>query len=172
MSKKMLFILVAFFALILFGCTNTPKVPEGGEGEQEQTGIADEEFNAAFETISNYFKENIPYLVENDINLETEYKSLNATIEWSSSNEDIISFSGVTNIPKDLGTEVTLTYTVTIEDKVKEGEIKVVAIPCSIKEIADKFSKQFSYYITRDYKKVTTSYYDIFTIYSFDLLYL
>lgn len=154
--KKIIFIMFTFALFLLVGC-KTPG-PDGGE-----TGITEDEFNEKFDVFAKYVDENIPYLVTNDIQLVEEYQNINAIIEWSSSNEDVISFYGGINPDKGKAIPVTLTYKVMIENKEKEGTKDIIVSPVTVEDVQKRFEKQFSNNITRDYN-VKNVFFDLFTV--------
>lgn len=160
MKRKLLFLFVALFALILIGCTkptDNGENPDGG-GSEVLT-----EFEKDFNTISEHLKNEIPYFVNEDIELIEEYSDLNATIEWTSSNEELINFLGNVDPDKAKAEEVTLTYKVTIGENEKEGTINVIVTPYLPDNVGDRFEKQFNKLITRDYE-VKTTFFDLFEI--------
>ncbi len=169
MKRKLLFILLAFLALVLVGCgsgtgnstdnpgdtpENPPVIdPTGGEEELEQS----------FEKYSKYVNENIPYFITGDIELPDQLEGLNAYVEWQSSNEDVIDFAGNVNVNKTKAIEITLTYKVVVEELEKSGSINVIVTPFTPEEIEKKFAEQFSTLITRDYE-VKDVYYELFEV--------
>ena len=102
MKKIFLFLVFMCFSLILVGC--------GSEGDGPDQPTNGTEFEELFNEISNYYKENIPYIITEDIELSETYGDSTAYIEWSSSNEDVLSFTGSVNPYKLEAVEVTLTY--------------------------------------------------------------
>lgn len=103
--KKILIVICVFFSLFLTGCNSI---------EEE------------FDIIENNIKSSIPESIEGDIVLPTEDLTYNATISWKSSNEEVLTSVGE-NKNKLLKTDVTLTYTINIKNKQREGTI-VVAV--------------------------------------------
>ena len=102
--KKVVVVICLFFTIFLSGC-NT--------------------LNKRFDKIEERIKLSIPKLIYENINLMTEDSKYNATISWVSSNEEILSSNGEYKNETDTTLNVTLTYTITIEDNQRIGEIKV-----------------------------------------------
>jgi len=152
MNSKILFLVVILFSLVLIGCG--PDTPSGGGNEGS-------EYDEQFEIIKNYIDENVPYFVDEDIELIEEYTEFNAYIEWTSSNENVLSFTGAAMPSSTAATEVQLTYKVMIDSYEKEGTKNVIVTPVSIDNIYERFERQFSSTITRDYN-VKSSFYELF----------
>jgi len=157
MKKIIFYCLIALLALFLVGCENQKDPTPSGGGEDETT------FELQFNEIAAYYEENIPYFVYEDLQLSDTYDKYNAYIEWSSSNEDVLSFSGGVYPNKSKAVEVTLTYLVVIGTDQKEGTIDVIVSPVTFEEVAERFEKQFSISITRDYT-VKEEFYDLYTV--------
>ena len=143
MKKIFLFLVFMCFSLILVGC--------GSEGDGPEQPTNGTEFEELFNEISNYYKENIPYIITEDIELSETYGDSTAYIEWSSSNEDVLSFTGAVDPNKLEAEEVTLTYVVTLGSDSKQGELNVIVSPVTVEEVYERFERQFSISITRDY---------------------
>lgn len=154
MNKKIFFAFLFLFILCLVGCEK-PSDPNDGETANK--------FDEQVSTISSFLNENIPYIITEDIELISEYQEYNAMISWESSDEDLIDSYGFVTPNRTKAKEVTLTYTINIEDYEESGEIEVVVSPVTIEKVAERFESQFSKIITRDYN-VTSKYYDLFTI--------
>ena len=154
--KKIIFCVVIFMSLLLIGCT-TPGPDQPGGNPVVDT----EAFDKVYDSVVEYVENNIPYLVTEDLTLIEELDG--AYIEWSSSNEDIVSFYGSVTPDKSKAIEVTLSYKVTLEDKEKVGSKDIIVSPVTIEEIQNRFEKQFSSLITRDYN-VKDTFYDLFTV--------
>lgn len=103
--KKIVFVICVFFSLFMAGCQS---------------------FKEEFDIIENNIKSSIPESIEEDIVLPTEDLTYNATISWKSSNEEVLTSVGE-NKNKLLKTDVTLTYTINIKNKQREGVI-VIAV--------------------------------------------
>ncbi len=160
MFKKLLLVLILFFALCLVGCDKeNPDDPN----KDPNTGVVDEEFDKKFTAISEQLKQNIPFFVSEDIILPEEMPEYEATIEWTSSNEEALNFLGEVTVNRAKAEAVTLTYKVMIGDKSKEGTIDVVVSLDSFERLCDRFEKQFSIEITRDYE-VKDKYYELIDI--------
>lgn len=157
MKKTIFYCLIAFLALFLIGCEPSEKDPSQGGGQEET------KFEEQFNEISLYINENTPKVICEDIELIGSYDKYGAYIEWISSDEEIMSFSGEIYPNKTKALEVTLTYNVQIGADQKSGTLDVVVSPVSMEEIANRFGKQFSITITRDYT-VKEEYYDLFTV--------
>ena len=157
MKNKLLFLVLFLFILVLVGCG--PDVPAGGDGDKDD----ETKYEQQFESIKKYIDENVPYIVTEDIELIEEYSEYNAIIEWSSSNEDLLSFTGFVDPNKTAAEEVQLTYKVMIDEFEKEGTKDVIVSPITIDNIYERFEKQFSITITRDYN-VKDSFYELFEI--------
>ena len=155
--KKIILFLVMFFALVLVGCGED--VPGGGDGP----GTNESDFEKSFNIIAEYVEENVPYIITEDVELIEEYSELNAVIEWSSSNEDILSFVGSATPDKSKAEEVTLSYKVMIGEEEKTGTKTVIVSPATIEQVLQRFERQFSSSITRDYN-VKTSFYELFEV--------
>ena len=155
--KKIIYLFAILVALFLVGCTEPgPDVP-GGEVPGENTG----EFDKMFEMVTQYVEENIPYLVTEDIELVEEIDGVDAIIEWSSSNEDVISFVGSVTPNKTKAENVTLSYKVIDGKNEKVGTKDIIVSPYTLEEVIDRFERQFANTITRDYN-IKTTYYELF----------
>ena len=86
-----------------------------------------------------------------------------AYIEWDSSDSSIINFAGIITPEKNKAVEVTLQYKVTIGENEKTGTKNVIVSPVSIDTVIDRFEKQFSSFITRDYN-VKNEFYELFKV--------
>ena len=135
--KKIILFLVMFFALVLVGCG---EVPEGGDGP----GTTESDFEKSFNIIAEYVEANVPYIITEDIELIEEYNELNATIEWSSSNEDVISFVGSATPDKSKAEEVVLSYKVMIGTEEKTGTKTVIVSPATVEQVLQRFERQFN----------------------------
>ena len=162
MKNKLVFILLVLFGLFLIGCENNTSGNEGGNGDGNEDKPSSE-LDIQFSEISSYIKDNIPFFITEDIELTNEYLKYGAYIEWSSSNEDILDFAGNVSINRQKAIEVQLTYTVFIGENEKQETLSVIVTPATPEQVSDRFSKQFSNLITRDYE-VVDNYYDLFTI--------
>ena len=156
MKKAIYIIFVLFLTIVLIGC-NTPEGPEVG-GETETS-----DYERKFETIKTYIDENIPYIVTEDIELPEEFIEHNAILEWSSSNEDVITFYGGVAADKNKAVEVTLSYKVIIDSFEKEGSKNIIVSPITVDKVYERFEKQFSINITRDYT-VKNTFFELFTV--------
>ena len=154
--KKIILFLVMFFALVLVGCG---EVPGGGDGP----GTTESDFEKSFNIIAEYVEANVPYIITEDIELIEEYNELNATIEWSSSNEDVISFVGSATPDKSKAEEVVLSYKVMIGTEEKTGTKTVIVSPATVEQVLQRFERQFTSTITRDYN-VKTDFYELFEV--------
>ena len=158
--RKIFYFILLFFALLLVGCTGNEQPNDGGDGE---TGKDESVIETQFSEIEKYINDNVPYFVTEDIELIDEYSQYNAIIEWSSSNEEVLDFAGYTNINKQKAEEVILTYKIIIDDQEKENTKKVIVSPATVETVADRFERQFSNTVTRDYN-VKDEYYELFEI--------
>ena len=160
--KKLIFFIFIFFASIaLVGCGDGGgEIPGGGSGGGE---TPTDDYEEKFKTIENFINENVPYFVVEDIELVTEYPEYNAVIEWTSSNEDVMSFYGSIVPDKTKAIEVELTYKVMMDQYENSGVKKVIVSPISIDNLYGRFEKQFSSSITRDYN-VKDEFYELFKI--------
>ena len=147
-----------FFALVLVGCGE--EVPGGGG---DTPGTTETDFEKSFNVIKEYVDNNIPYIITEDVELIEEYSELNAMIEWSSSNEDVLSFVGSATPDKSKAEEVTLSYKVMIGAEEKTGTKTVIVSPATIEQVLQRFERQFTSTITRDYN-VKTSFYELFEV--------
>ncbi len=166
MKGKLIFVLVAFFALLLSGCGIEPGGNQGGGNTGpggELPGGTETEFDNQFNKIKEYIEQNVPYIVTEDITLIEEYSEFNALIEWTSSDEDVINFLGNVSADRSKATEVTLTYNVIIGEQQKTGTIDIIVSPVTLEVVADRFEKQFTFSITRDYK-VKDKFYELFFV--------
>lgn len=164
MKKKIIFIIFVLFSLFLIGC-QTPSTGNNGNDNQGTGESETTDFDEKFEVISNNIKESIPQFVSEDIVLIDEYPEYNATIEWSSSDEDVISFVGGVEPKKNEAVEITLTYKVMIGSEEKSDSINVIATPALPEEVADRFAKQFpnAGLIIRDFN-LKNKYFELFEI--------
>lgn len=103
MKKAAVFICV-FFSIFLNGCTSI----------EEKFDIIEENIIAS-----------IPESINENIVLITEDLTYNATITWSSSNEEVLSSSGENKHESYNSVNVTLTYIINIKDEKRIGEIKI-----------------------------------------------
>lgn len=158
MKNKIIFLLLFIFALCLMGCKD-PSTGGNETGGGEQNGETD----TKFEEISNYLKENTPYFVTGDIELIEEYSKYNAYIEWTSSNDDILDFAGNASIDRQHAYNIELTFKMTIGQDSKEDKLNVVVTPEDPDKVSERFAKQFSNLITRDYE-VKENFLDLFTV--------
>ena len=154
--KKIILFLVMFFALVLVGCG---EVPGGGDGP----GTTESDFEKSFNIIAEYVEANVPYIITEDVELIEEYNELNAMIEWSSSNEEVISFVGSVTPDKSKAEEVVLSYKVMIGTEEKTGTKTVIVSPATVEQVLQRFERQFTSTITRDYN-VKTSFYELFEV--------
>ena len=151
--KKIVFIFVMFLALFLVGCDEpTPPVV-----------TPEDDFDKIFAEFVKYVDENVPFIVTEDVVLPDTFGDSNAIIEWSSSDEEVITFYGGVTPNKLKAIEVTLTYNFVLGDKSQEGTKEIVVSPCTLEEVGKRFEKQFSYNITRDYT-VKDTLFDLFVI--------
>lgn len=104
--KKIIVIICVLFALFLSGCDS---------------------LNKEFDEIEQNIKSSIPESTQGNISLITKDSTYNATILWSSSNEEILTSEGVNKNASFEIINVTLTYVITISEKQREGEI-IVAV--------------------------------------------
>ncbi len=162
MKKIIFFAFVLFASIALMGCGETGGTTPGGGGEGGG-GTTTDEYENKFNTISQYINDNIPYIITEDIELITEYPEYNAIVEWSSSNEDVMSFTGGIAPDKSKATEVELTYKVLMDQYENSGVKKVIVSPITIDNLFGRFEKQFSKSITRDYD-VKDEFYDLFKV--------
>ena len=155
--KKVILFLVVLFALVLVGC--------GGDnhGGGDDPGTAESDFEKSFNKIKEYVEENVPYIVTENIELIEEFPEENAYIEWSSSNEDILSFVGEVTPNKNKAEEIVLSYKVMIGTEEKVGTKTVIVSPSNVEQVLERFERQFSNSITRDYN-VKTNFYEMFDI--------
>lgn len=158
MNKKILFCVLFLFLLVLVGCEK-PDNPS----DDDKDKITVTEFDEKFNIIAAYLDENIPYFVTEDIDLIEEYSECDATITWSTSDEDVLDEYGFVTINKLKAIEVELTYCVNIGEHSKEGTLNVIVTPVTPDTIATRFENQFSKIITRDYE-VKSVYYDLFMV--------
>lgn len=167
MKRKLLFILIAFLALVLVGCGGGTETPNDGTGDTPEIPDTptntEEELNQAFESYKKYVDENVPYFITEDIELLDQIEGINAYIEWESSNEDVIDFAGNVNISRSKAVEVTLTYKVIVGELYKSESLNVIVTPFTPDEVASSFVQQFTTLITRDYE-VKDVYYDLFVV--------
>ena len=157
MKNKIIFLLLVVFCLCLIGCGNETGGNETGGNENN------DELNTMFDEISSYVKENVPFFITEDIELIEEYSKYNAYIEWSSSNEDVLDFVGNASIDRQHAYNVELTFKMTIGQDSKEDTIAVVVTPENPDQVSERFARQFSNLITRDYE-VKDSFLDVFTV--------
>ena len=151
MKNKIIWLIFALVSLFLIGCSD------------KSDDKVSSKFDDQFEEISQYIEDNIPNVITDDIELVYEYLEYNAYIDWTSSNEELISSYGDVKVDINKAHAVELTYTVVIGDNQKESTINVVVSPLTPEEIAERFAKQFAVLIIRDYV-VNTKYYDLFNI--------
>jgi hypothetical protein len=104
--KKIIVIICVLFSLFLSGCDS---------------------LNKEFDEIEQNIKSSIPESTQGNISLITKDSTYNATILWSSSNEEILTSEGVNKNASFEIINVTLTYVITISEKQREGEI-IVAV--------------------------------------------
>lgn len=94
------------------------------EGEK-QVKVSENKITADLNAVEEIIKKSIPQTTVEDITLITEVYSMNAKITWESSNEKVLDLDGVvTNYNKN-PIPVTLTYTITINNEKRLGEIIV-----------------------------------------------
>lgn len=160
MKNKIIFVLVLLFSLVLVGCGKDKKDPEVDPQEPDKPNT---EFETQFETIKKKLDESVPYFVTEDIELMTEYPEYDALIEWETSNYDLLNVEGNVDPIRNKAVEVTLTYNVIIGENSKKDSINVIVSPVTVEKVAERFSKQFSNLITRDYK-INTKFYDLFEV--------
>ena len=141
--KKVFYLIMICFVLFLVGCQtgDNPGGNEGNDGVEPGT----------FEIIEESILENIPYLVTEDIELVEFVEEYNAYIEWTSSNEDVLSFTGAATPNKSKAEKVELSYTINIEGELFEGSKEVIVSPETIEQVEARFTKQFNINITRNY---------------------
>ncbi len=92
------------------------------------------------------------------------YDLYNATIEWNSSDDDLINFLGEVNPDKTSVNKVTLTYKININNEFKEGNVEVIIASMDVTEVCTRFEKQFGGYIIRDYDNIKVDFLDFFTV--------
>lgn len=162
MKNKLILFIICLVALVLVGCQDMPG-QQGGENPINPGVGETEDLDAKFEEITNYVKENTPYFVHDDIELITYYEKYNTTIEWSSSNENVIDFTGAVkpNISKAL--EVTMSFIMFIGDEYREDSLNVIVSKATPEDVMVRFERQFSSIITRDYD-VEDTFYDLYEI--------
>ena len=151
--KNIIFLFVMFLMFFLVGC-GTPVPP---------VVTPEDDFDKQYGEFVKFVDENIPYIVTENIELIDTFGEANAVVEWSSSNEDVISFYGEVTPNKLKAIEVTLTYNFILGDKSQSGTKEIVVSPCTLEEVGARFEKQFSYNITRDYT-VKDVLFDLFEI--------
>lgn len=115
--KKIYIFLITFVLIFLSGCTWL----------EVNKGIDDTE---KFYTIMRYLDEKIPNVVTTDIELPTKFETIESKIDWTSSNQKIISNEGKFFSPNE-NIEVILTATITLlapkeKDNVVRTYTKVV----------------------------------------------
>ena len=106
--KKIILILVVIFSLFMTGCKSIKK---------------------DLDIVEENVKLSISESINDDIVLMTEDLTYNATISWTSSNEEILTSSGINKNGTSEKVIVSLTYVITIEKKVREGTISVEVKP-------------------------------------------
>lgn len=153
MRSKIYVIFIFVLSIILIGCENN--------NNNNDIDKPVNSFDSKVAVIEEYINNNIPYVIHEDIELIEEYSEFNATIEWDSSNDDLIDFAGYVTVNKRKAEIVTLTYTVTINGKSKQNNIEVVISPISVENLIDRFESQFSKKISRDYD-ITDTFYELF----------
>lgn len=162
--KRIIFFICIFLVFItLTGCGVGPDGPDGPDNPGGNESGSTAEYDEKFELIKKYFDENIPYIVSEDIELKEDFPEHNATVEWSSSNEDVLSFYGSIVPDRLKAIEVVLTYKVMIDTYEKTGTKTVIVTPASIEQVYERFEKQFSINITRDYN-VKDTFFELFTV--------
>lgn len=105
-TKRICLILTILLCTCLTGC-----------GKDEKTNI--EKVQSAYNGII------LPETTNTNLNLTTKYGEVNAA--WSSSNEELITSSGIVTLPNE-NTEVTLTVVLTLGNVVKTKTFKVVVL--------------------------------------------
>lgn len=146
--KNKLIIFVFLFVLLLFsGC-----------GEKEIT------LEEKFSNVETIITKDLPTIITDDVVLIDYYEEYNASIEWDSSDNNVLSFTGNVNVNYTNTVEITLSYIITINNQIKEGNINVIVSPVDVVEVCSRFEKQFGALIIRDYDDLKVNYYDYFKI--------
>lgn len=176
--KKIIFAFLVLFALLLVGC----KVDQPADDNNDDPNINDDDNNQnqdddnnqnqddtsnelddTFNSVKEWVDSEIPYFITEDIELPYELDGIDATIDWYSSNPDAIDETGCVSINKLKAQTAILTYAVTVGFEQKEGTVEVVVTPALPEKVVERFEKQFSILITRDYE-VEDVFYDLFEV--------
>ena len=123
--------LVVLFSLFMTGCKSIKK---------------------DLDIVEENVKASISESINDDIVLMTEDLTYNATISWTSSNEEILTSSGINKNGTSEKVIVSLTYVITIEKKEREREEEAAAISGKLKK--NEWGSQIRSYVFCPYTMV------------------
>ena len=113
--KKIIVGILILFSIFFVGCNLI----------NSKDDLIEENSNKIEENI----KSSIPKSIHDNIILITKDSTYNATITWNSSNEEVLTATGVNINLSDETIDVLLTYVISIEDKQREGTISIAVKP-------------------------------------------
>ena len=148
MKRRMILFILFSFLLFMVGCR------EEDFGDIS-VGLIDDYIESSVETIVTD---------QEKIDLPTYHPEYDCEITWESFDERYIASNGAIIKKPNKITEVSLLYTLTYNDYVKEEEIVITIYPSSIDKVAMQFENQFTIPIERSYTRIKTNYYDCYSI--------